>query len=445
MEHNSGRFLLSGSADGTVAIYDISKWGSGDPKRPSNSRQQRQSFLYHPVQQSLKVPYPSNILQIPDGHSSSITYTQWYPTDAGVFLTASADSTLLVWDTARMKPVLRVNPFGTPGPHNEEYQAATWMSCELRSTKNNKSQEHHHHTLLVAGSYTHSTLKLVDIRSGAASHELVGHHAGISCVNWSPLNGNILASGSRDGCIRMWDVRKSGSRSCITVLDRNSTKSNLEKLKGPSSKRGNYSLDYSHLRQDHFSARHVYDKKTNKISKKRRLDAIAPNSYDHLQNSGSDLSHHGRVASLKFMDGGRHLASVGGKDGELILWDLTKGTLMPNKYLAPGLLQAATPNTKHTALLVMGGNVNSEEDDGTTTSVWVANKFEILGFGAQGGTPKQQLRGHLSHVTALERMEPGSKLLSGGEDGMILCWGQPPAAVTVGRSMATEQEDEDNW
>jgi DNA excision repair protein ERCC-8 len=430
MEHNSGRFLLSGSADGTVSIFDVSKWGSGDPKQ-NQQNTTKHSPLYFPVARSIMVPFQENILRTPGGHSSSITYTQWYPTDAGVFLSGSSDSTLLVWDTHHMKPVLRIHPFGTP--ENEDYVAATWLSAELRN-----SGASEHHTLLVAGSYRHAQLKLVDIRSGASSHQLVGHVAGVACVQWSPNNGHILASGSRDGCLRLWDVRKSGSRSCIAVLNRNhhgKTKHN--------SNPGNWSLDYSHLRQDQYKSRHVYDTCSNRLSKRRHLDSVAPNSYDHLQQQAAELSHHGRVAALKFWGAGRYLCSVGGKDGEMLLWDLSTGEMMPNKYMAPGLLQAAAPNQKHVALLTTSSRMNSQNDD--STSIWVARKEQILGFTAQAGMPQQMLKGHLSQVTALERMEPGGKILSGGADGMILCWGKEPPLAGRGRIMTVHQEDQDNW
>lgn len=159
----TGRFLLAGSADATVSIYDLSKWGRSKLENHNNSNSGRPS--YAPIAKSLKVPAETDILKLPAGHSSSITYTQWYPTDPGVFFSASSDGTILVWDTHKIKPVLRVQPFLN--------ESATWLSAHLRTGGD--------HSLMVVGSWFESEIKLVDIRSGASSHQLVGH-GGISSI-----------------------------------------------------------------------------------------------------------------------------------------------------------------------------------------------------------------------------------------------------------------------
>ncbi len=158
----TGRFLLAGSADATVSIYDLSQWGR---RKLDNHNNKNDAPSYEPVAKSLKVPAETDILKVPAGHSSSITFTQWYPTDAGVFFSAANDGNILVWDTHRMKPVLRVQPF--------REDSATWLSAHLRTGGD--------HSLMAVGSWFESEIKLVDIRSGAASHQLVGH-GGVSSI-----------------------------------------------------------------------------------------------------------------------------------------------------------------------------------------------------------------------------------------------------------------------
>ena len=224
MDSASGRFLITGSIDATVSIFDISKWGSGDNKNNTHHHHQQQqqhrqqqhrssSSTYHPVARSQMVPAVSNILEVPNGHSSSTTYVQWYPTDTGVFLSGSSDGTILVWDTNQMKPVLRVLPFAgddnIDGDISNASSSATWISANLRTTGGAD-----YHSLLVAGSWNHPQVKLIDIRSGASSHHLVGHQAGVSCVQWSPTNSHILASGSLDGNVLLWD----GTSLCSVVV-----------------------------------------------------------------------------------------------------------------------------------------------------------------------------------------------------------------------------------
>jgi hypothetical protein len=168
---------------------------------------------------------------------------------------------------------------------------------------------------------------------------------------------------------------------------------------------------------------------------------VAPNNYDQLRQ-GSNKSHHGHVAALSFFPSGHYLATVGGKDGELLLWDLRTGHLVPSKFVAPGGVEAAARKQRRVALLTSSRGRFYDND---TSALWIARKGEIMGYSMQGGSPKQILKGHLEDITALESMEPGHRLLSGSKDGMVMAWGQPHSAVAMGRPIEEVNEDKDNW
>ena len=440
---SSSRFILAGSADATVSIYDISKWGStSSSSMNSNNINSNRQFSsggdddirnYHPVAKSIKVPAVPDILTLPTGHSSSVTYTQWYPTDSGLFLSASSDGTILVWDTSQMKPAMRVQPF------TKENSTAAWVSAHLRTGGDC--------SLIAAGSFYESEISLVDIRSGACTHQLVGHSNGISTLKWSPTNNNIVASGSRDATVRLWDIRKSGSRACITVLDREQVGSsgNFSSSTSPlnSTRVGGYLSDYSHLRRVPILLPGNKDgRKRNRCEES--LAGVAPNNYNHIQHQGSKSHRAGHVSSIDFFSSGHYLCSVGGLDGELLLWDLRSGCLLPSKFQAPGNLPAGLPKQRWTALCVEGSGYTDSCNKSST--IWIGRKDRIYGFSTEGGTPKQTLKGHLTNVTSLERMKLGNKLLSGSSDGMILGWGQPQSAISGGATAFNmAQEDKDQW
>jgi len=420
VDPSMGRFVLAGSADATVSIYDLSLWGSESHARKAPHAVGR----FRPVARSAKVPWgmqegDENPLAVPSGHSAALTHVQWYPVDTGAFVSCSSDGCLLLWDTNRMQPVLKVTPFA----ESVEEESAAAFGCA-------HWQPRGEHSLIASGSWLDCSVKLVDVRSGASSHQLTGHSRGITSVQWSPTVPVVFASGSKDGTIRLWDIRRSGSQACISVLGRDwNSAADTSHVPHPP-----YQADYSHLRK--FAA--ALQKKK-KASKKRKLLAsgLAPNNYSQVQREGvAAKSHKGHIAAISFLPDGHSLASVGGADGELLLWDLQHGpTLMERKFVAPGGMPAATPKQRRAVLCV-------DADDDT---VWVGHQSTLLGFSiVQGGSPKQILRGHLSNVTSLDRIRPEMTLLSGSSDGMILSWGKRKGALFATRRPSFTQ-DTDNW
>ena len=56
----------------------------------------------------------------------------------------------------------------------------------------------------IASSSADGTVKIWNAETGSHMDTLVGHMAGVGCVAWSP-DSNTLASGSDDKAIRLWD------------------------------------------------------------------------------------------------------------------------------------------------------------------------------------------------------------------------------------------------
>lgn len=352
MDRTEGRFLLAGSSDATLSIYDLSPWG----RQPCDQYQvenHRPTSVYKPVAQSLRSTSDA------PGHSSSIVRAEWYAFDTGAFVSGSSDGALVVWDTQAMQPVVQWQPFST-------------ISSFHLSKSSGRSE-----SLLAVGSKDDTMVKLVDLRSGAASHTLIGHGRGITSVQWCPTCDVVMASASLDGTVRLWDIRQAGSRATITTLDREES--------SPFPLRP-YRSDYRHLR-----------------SRQKK----GPNAY---QDTSTVSSHSGPVMGVSFTPDGQFLVSCG--VNQLQLWDLrSRGHLVTRQF--SGSAQAP--------LLVVGRHV------------WMPYSNTKIGAYSldQGGPPQQVLDGHLGRVTALEYFNDNLQLLSGGTDGMILMWGsqrqqQPP-------------------
>lgn len=63
-----------------------------------------------------------------------------------------------------------------------------------------------------------SEVKMVDLRTGQYSQELRGHSTCVFCCQWSPTDPYVLATGSYDSTIRLWDARS--SKACFAILDK---------------------------------------------------------------------------------------------------------------------------------------------------------------------------------------------------------------------------------
>ncbi|CAL6283117.1 unnamed protein product [Bathycoccus prasinos] len=81
----------------------------------------------------------------------------------------------------------------------------------------------------VASTHGDHTVKIIEVSSGTLVKTLCGHRRTPWVVRFHPSNPNVLASGSLDNTVRVWDIsgceesgtRESGSGKCIAVRDFN--------------------------------------------------------------------------------------------------------------------------------------------------------------------------------------------------------------------------------
>ncbi|KAF1914973.1 WD40-repeat-containing domain protein [Ampelomyces quisqualis] len=164
-----GKYLLSGGADSSIAIWDL----------------EAQSSLPEAGETHLPL---SVVNRTTEEHRLGITQLCFYPFDSLAFLTSSYDHTVKVYSSETLAPS---------------------ASFDLDSVVYNIALSPIASHLLVACAAQTPNVRLVDLRSGANTHSLAGHTGAILSTAWSPTREHMLASGATDGSVRFWDIRRS--------------------------------------------------------------------------------------------------------------------------------------------------------------------------------------------------------------------------------------------
>jgi WD40 repeat protein len=279
------------------------------------------------------------------------------------------------------------------------------------------------HALVAVGTESRN-VSLCCLRTGGAAHLLMGHSASVWAAAWSPSDAFCLATGSRDGTVRVWDVRRAGGRACVATLDMRRT---------------------------------------------GRDDAPLPRP----------RSHDGPVTALRWSPTGRFLLSHGA-DSRLRLWNRAGFCLEPAHYQGTanrqqkgsGLAVAAPAGARGAAgdavvfcpdgsdvrafrLLSpeggSGGAAFSACDGALSLSdaAVSASAARRRGGDLDGiGRARQRsvvdgpvtLRGHFAAANALAWRGSCQQLFSGGDDGMLLAWSAAPP-----RTNAVPGASKDAW
>ena len=178
MDRFEGRYLLSGGADASIAIWDL----EAAKVTEHNSKE-----LYTPL---------ATVGKSAATHTHGVTQLSFYPFDSLAFLSSSYDHTLKIWSSETL---------------------LVSASFNLESVVYTHAVSPIAQHLLVACATQHPAVRLVDLRSGAAAHALPGHTGALLSVAWSPVDEHILASAGTDGTVKFWDIRRSAA--LLAALD----------------------------------------------------------------------------------------------------------------------------------------------------------------------------------------------------------------------------------
>lgn len=176
--------MISGGADPSIHLWDLESRGSD---------------LNHIHRACASVRKSSH----KDAHTHAITSLSIYPFDPvpTTIFSTSHDGTLKLsaLRSPEITPVHTFNLDCTPYAHSFSSQPGS--------------------TLLVAVGTSEQSVRLVDLRSGLATQGLPGHTGAILSVSWAPHRPHLLASGSVDNRVIIFDVRRGGHNSAIATLD----------------------------------------------------------------------------------------------------------------------------------------------------------------------------------------------------------------------------------
>lgn len=175
-----GRYLLSGGADSSIAIWDL----EAEPAGTESGK------VYLPL---------AAVSKTAKEHKLGITQLSFYPFDSLAFLTSSYDHTVKLYSSETLE---------------------TSASFDLDAVVYNIALSPIASHLLIACATQGPNVRLIDLRSGATTHSLAGHSGAVLSTAWSPVTDHLLASGATDGTVRFWDIRRSvGSLGSLNLED----------------------------------------------------------------------------------------------------------------------------------------------------------------------------------------------------------------------------------
>ncbi|EEQ85582.2 DNA excision repair protein ERCC-8 [Blastomyces dermatitidis ER-3] len=368
------RFMVSGGADASVHLWDLETRGS------------ESSHLYKSIASVTKRAHRLSRSTDPSAHTHALTSISIYPFDPtpSTILTTSHDTTLKLssLQAPTIVPVYTFSLHSTPYSHS--------------------FSSHPSSLLLTAVGTSDKTVRLLDLRSGLATHALPGHSAAVLSVSWAPHHEYLLASASNDNRVILFDVRRGGHNSALASLDMDDAVGVIAPHDAPSS----------------FSCRNPF----------------VPGA----------RAHNGAVTGVRWTSNGSHIITSG-HDARIRVWDASTGA-NSLVHFGPRIRNSSSLHLAERAPLVLPSDITGAVLD---TLLWPNygdqdDRGEIFMFALRDGTfikrlnvpgvpsSRQKMRGKPTALSAARinglawRGSGGSgegmELFSAHGDGTIRAW-----------------------
>ncbi|TMW68067.1 hypothetical protein Poli38472_007739 [Pythium oligandrum] len=415
------RFLLVGTSKSFINLYDLQELDTKDATLASDSTENYDTNHRLAPCCSVKAQMIHKDLSLPRSSTSSsahglsfgISAVDWYPIDGGIFVSSSFDGLVKIWDA---------NTF--------QVEAEFAFSSKVYCAKFSPISSTHS---LIAAVTANREVRLCDMAADASIHSLLGHQDEIWSLAWSTSNEFQLCTGSRNGEIRMWDIRRSGSTACLLCLNhegqadvpgRSSLHTNVKKLPSTSL------VTASRPSQVAASKRRRLDQKVKKArSSSERSDP-------HLAASVSlARAHSAAVNALSYTPDGRFLLSSG-HDHRLRLWNAKTGEHQFVNYA--GIQSTHISRNTQFAVLQEG-----EAREGTIVFHPNGSQGEITSYKvhSDAGQPLTRYTAHYRHVTACAYRKSHRELYTGATDGLIMRWKPTPVDLRLKSQEGSDAED----
>ncbi|EXJ78536.1 hypothetical protein A1O1_08937 [Capronia coronata CBS 617.96] len=181
IDGNEGRYLFSGGADSTVRLWDLEEHTASRTAPAGVPRE------YHPSAALTR--------STPSSHTHALTSISIYPFDP-------TPSTLLTTSYDKSLKVTSITPTSLVPVHTFDLDFLPYTHC-VSSVPDSSP--------LIAVGTAHPAVRLLDLRSGLSTHSLSGPNGAVYTLAWSPRTSYILASGSADGRVLFYDIRRANA------------------------------------------------------------------------------------------------------------------------------------------------------------------------------------------------------------------------------------------
>ena len=267
-------------------------------------------------------------------------------------------------------------------------------------------------TLLASGSWDR-TVKLWDVRTQERIATL-GHGADVNAVSFSP-DGTLIASGSRDRTVKLWDVRTQG---LTGTLEGHTARVNAVVFSPDGTLIASGSRDSTVKLWDVTTQERIrvatlagHRNWVTSVSFSPDGATLASGSWDNTvklwdvatQERIATLGHGADVNAVSFSPDGATLAS-GSWDNTVKLWDVATQERIATLEGHTSRVVSVSFSALDGALLATGGW------DGTVILWDVLKREKIVVFG------------HTDEIYSLSFSPDGTTLAAGGGDGTILLW-----------------------